>query len=83
MVSFSGNSFMMFETPSSLESTTTNITIIILPYKENGVIFYGDRKRGDFIGLAIKNSYLEYRLVQYDGTMVVPVSLTTVTRVRF
>ena len=52
---------MVFENPSSFETITTNIRITIFPVKENGIIFYSEKKAGDFIGLALKKSHLEFR----------------------
>ena len=52
---------MVFETPSSLISNTTNICVTIRPFEKNGIIFYSERRKGDHIGLVLVDGYLVFK----------------------
>lgn len=63
---FSGNSFLSLRTPYDLQGDRTELVFYIRPMMGEGVLLYTDsEKSGDFLGLALKDGHLIYRLVYF------------------
>ena len=65
---------MNLRAPYDLRSDRTELLLHVRPMKDTGVLFYTDSERtGDFLGLALNNGYVLYRLVplilQYAGLL--------------
>lgn len=61
---FDGTSFLQFIGLQRTVLSFTEIEIIIKPTRQDGLIFYNGYSKdrtGDFVSLALKNGYVEYR----------------------
>lgn len=67
-------SYISFPTPAGVFATST-ITFSFLPYASEGVLFYSAYRSSativDFISLAMKNGYLEFRYNLGSGSNLI------------
>ena len=55
---------MSLRSPYDLRGDRTDVVLHVRPMKDTGVLFYTDsQSSSDFLGLALNDGYLVYRLV--------------------
>ena len=60
---------MSLRSPYDLRGDRTDLMLHVRPMKDTGVLFYTDsQSSSDFLGLALKNGYVVYRLVSSEDS---------------